>query len=77
MSVRKILKYFGLMKIEDAKEILIKYSEVSHNSLRQWIKEDAPNLYEKWKDDAGETNRNYAKFYFGEIEKSEWFVRSK
>ena len=64
------------MKIDDAEAILLQYSKHKLNSLKGWIKDDAPHLYENWRLDAEVNEEEYARYFFNEYKNSEWFVRS-
>jgi|TARA_Y100000310_G_C20700829_1_gene829735 hypothetical protein len=75
MTLRKILKFFGLMKIEDARLLSVAIENKRLENLKQWLKDDAPNLYNSWKNDAEGESEQWINEVFLEVEKSEWFIR--
>ena len=75
MSFRKLLKSFGLMKVSDTEVILENIVLRDLEELKKWLKEDAPELYEKWKPNAEDEKKEYVKKYFSEVLKSEWMIR--
>ena len=73
--IRKILKKLGLMKISDAKLLSVAIERKRLENLKQWIKEDAPDIYRLWKDTAEEESEQWIADVFANILESEWFVR--
>jgi len=73
--IRKILKRLGLMKISDAKLLSVAIERKRLENLKQWIKEDAPDIYRLWKDTAEEESEQWIADVFANILESEWFVR--
>lgn len=63
------------MKIDDTKTILEMYAKQKLTDLKSWVEEDAPHLYESWSPDAEKEEVEYSRYYFEQIEKSEWFGR--
>jgi len=75
MTIRSLLKRFGLMKISDAREIAIAIEKKRLENLKMWFKEDAPDLYRVWKEDAEQEAVQWVNEVFSTVEKSEWFIR--
>ncbi len=63
------------MKIEDARLLSVAIENKRLENLKQWLKDDAPNLYNSWKNDAEGESEQWINEVFLEVEKSEWFIR--
>lgn len=63
----KILRFFGLITIKDARHIVAEMAKADMRLFKEWCRQDAPELYQLWRDNAEQQHERFACESFDQI----------